>query len=116
MANDSASTPAAVSADGIDVEAGTVDPQALDPAQLAKLVEELDAKELEGLLSGVDGEVIGALLQAAGPDTAKQLLRKAGAGAFDISEIDPASLDPEILDTELMALFFKLTPDDRLAK
>jgi putative sterol carrier protein len=117
MANDSASTPApAVSAAGIDVEAGQVDPAALDPAQLAQLVEELDAKELEALLSGVDGEVIGALLQAAGPDTAKQLLRKAGAGAFDISTIDPKSIDPEILDTELMSLFFKLTPDDRLKK
>jgi putative sterol carrier protein len=92
----------------------TIDPEALDPEQLAQLVEDLPPAELEGLLSDLDGEVLGTLVKASGPDTAKRLLRKVGAGAFDITRIDPSGLDPEIFDTELMALLFKLTPDDRL--
>ncbi len=94
---------------------GEVDPESLDPEQLQQFVEELGPAELEELLSGLDGEVLGALVRAAGPETAKRLLRKVGAGAFDITAIDPASIDPEIFDTELMALLFKLTPDDKLA-
>jgi putative sterol carrier protein len=92
-----------------------VDPESLDPQQLAQLVEDLDSGELESLLGDLDGEVLGTLVRAAGPDTAKRLLRKVGAGAFDITAIDPASIDPEIFDTELMALLLKLTPDDKLA-
>jgi putative sterol carrier protein len=106
MTDDVATTP---------TDAAQLDPAELDPAQLAQLVEELDPAELEGLLGGLDGEVLGTLVRASGPETAKRLLRKVGAGAFDITAIDPGSVDPEIFDTELMALLFKLTPDDRLA-
>lgn len=96
------------------IDPQTIDPEDLDPEQLAQLVDDLGPAELEGLLSGLDGEVLGTLVQASGAETAKRLLNKVGAGAFDITTIDPTGLDPEIFDTELMALLFKLTPDDRL--
>jgi putative sterol carrier protein len=92
----------------------TIDATTLDPAELARLADELDAATLERLLRGLDGEALGALVRAAGPETAKQLLRKVGPGAFDLASIDPGAIDPEVFDTELMALLFKLTPDDRL--
>jgi putative sterol carrier protein len=93
-----------------------VDPAELDPQQLAELVEQLEPAELSGLLRDLDTETIAALLRASGPETAKQLLRKAGAEAFDLTALDPGTVDPEIFDTELMALFFKLTPDKKLAE
>ena len=99
-----------------EVSAETIDPAALDPAELSRLAEELDAATLERLLGGLDGEALGALVRAAGPETAKRLLRKVGPAAFDLASIDPDTVDPEVFDTELMALLFKLTPDDRLAE
>ena len=92
----------------------TIDPGALDAAELARLVDELDAATLERLLADLDGGALAALVRAAGPQTAKRLLRKVGPGAFDLASIDPASVDPAIFDTEVMALLFKLTPDERL--
>jgi putative sterol carrier protein len=96
-------------------EPEAIDPQALDSAELARLADELDAATLQGLLAGLDGAELGQLVRAAGPETAKRLLKKIGPSAFDLASIDPADVDPELFDTELMALLFKLTPDERLA-
>src|SRR5689334_5532618 len=115
MTEDGAAAASQATSSPPTIDGRPVDPEPLDPQQLARLVEDLDAKELEGLLGGLDAEVLGTLVRAAGPETAKRLLRKVGAGAFDITAIDPASVDPEIFDTELMALLFKLTPDAKLA-
>jgi putative sterol carrier protein len=92
-----------------------IDPTALDAGELARLAEELDADELERLLGELDAAALGTLVQAAGPETAKRLLRKVGPSAFDIASIEPGAIEPEVFDTELMALLFKLTPDERLA-
>jgi putative sterol carrier protein len=94
--------------------AETIDVNNLDPAELARLTDELDPATLEGLLADVDAETLSTLVRAAGPETAKRLLRKVGPGSFDLAAIDADSVDPEVFDTELMALLFKLTPDDRL--
>lgn len=94
---------------------GRIDPGALDPAELERLVDELDPATLEGLLADLDPATLGTLVQASGPEAAKRLLRKIGPSAFDLASIDPAAVAPEVFDTELMALLFKLTPDDRLA-
>jgi putative sterol carrier protein len=99
----------------IQIDPETIDPEALDSAQLAQLAQDLDPATLETLLRDVDPATLATLVRAAGADTAKGLLRKIGPDAFDLSKIDPTSLDPEIFDTELMALLFKLTPDERLA-
>ena len=91
-----------------------IDPTTLEPEQLARVADELDPKTLQGLLADLEPGALATLAQAAGPETAKRILRKIGARAFDLAAIDPAGLDPAIFDTELMALLFKLTPDDRL--
>ena len=97
-----------------DGDPETIDAATLDADELARLTDELDAKTLQRLLDGLDGEALGALVQAAGPETAKRLLRKVGPGAFDLAAIDPAGVDPDVFDTEVMALLFKLTPEERL--
>jgi putative sterol carrier protein len=93
-----------------------IDTGLLDPAELDRLADELDADTLQALLADLDAAALGALVQATGPETAKRLLRKVGPSAFDLASIDHSAIDPRVFDTELMALLFKLTPDDRLAE
>jgi putative sterol carrier protein len=99
--------------DGAGPEA--IDPSTLDPAELSRLADELDEATLEALLADLDPKQMGELVRAAGPETAKRLLKRIGPSAFDLATIDADAVDPELFDTELMALLFKLTPDDRLA-
>jgi putative sterol carrier protein len=93
-----------------------IDPQNLDPAALDELVDGLDAETLSSLVQGLDTEAINALIQRADPETAKKLIRKVDPGTFDLSGIDPAAIDSELFDTEMVALVVGATPEAKLAE
>jgi putative sterol carrier protein len=98
------------------VESAQIDPENLDPAALNELVDGLDAETLNELVKGLDTEAINLLVQKADPETAKKLIKKVDPGTFDLSTIDPAAIDSEIFDTEMVALVVGSTPVEKLAE